>query len=84
MKISTIVQNGMTNTILYNTTIVSFDSKRIILNSGGFLTNTTKRAINQISENFDLKISVYQNKKQWYVSYNGKEINFYDGIEIIR
>jgi hypothetical protein len=32
----------------------------------------------------DLKINVYQNKKQWYVSYNGEEFNFYDGIEIIR
>ena len=47
------------------------------LNSGGWQTVTTKDRINQYSP-----VRVYQRKFQWYVSLNGKEYPFMDGMVV--
>ena len=47
------------------------------LNSGGWQTSTTKDRINQYSP-----VRVYQRKFEWYISLNGKEYPFMDGMVV--
>jgi len=68
-----------------NTDIVLFNKNYIILNTGGFYTNTTRNRLN----NFLNHGHVYQSKNIWYYEqYQTKEnedteeIRFFDGIKI--
>lgn len=58
---------NLTRITLYNTEVVSFNDDIIILNSGGWTTVTTKRRINQASEEFSLGIGIQQTKGQWLI-----------------
>ena len=60
----------------WNTDIVKFNNERIILNTGGWSTATTKRRMNQTSEQFNLGYQVYQKNYNWFVEYQGKTIPF--------
>ena len=71
--------------IYHKTAIVSFDQDKITLRSGGWETVTTKRKMNQASEQFNLKFSVYQKDYVWYVvTPQGHTIEFTDGITLKR
>jgi len=88
-KTSIITENGMTKVIYHNTPVVSFNDKEIILNSGGWLTNTTKTRMNQAANQYNLGYNVYQEKKVWYVSLKDVNGNYYslpfnDGFKIHR
>lgn len=61
---------------LYSTCIVQFNNDKIILNTGGYETSTTKNRMNQASEEFNLGFSVFQKKGIWYVNYKGDTIEF--------
>jgi hypothetical protein len=79
-----------------NTIIVKWDgSKNITLNSDGWQTVTTKRKMNQASNQFGLGYTVYQHKGEWFVCVFGRspegypsalkhhgavDFPFYDGI----
>jgi len=83
--------NGMTQVILHSTPIVKWDEKKIILNSGGWETYTTKSRMNEVGSAFNLKYSVYQEKGVWFVVKdidNGRDwdnpILFIDGMELAR
>ena len=70
-------------TVRYHSTdVVVFDEKAITLNSGGWLTVTTKTRMNQASRQFDLGYHVFQKNSDWFVDYNGKTIPFEDGLTI--
>ncbi len=74
----------VTEVKLYNTIVVSFDSKHITLNNGGWQTVTTKARMNQASQEFNLGFSVYQVKGNWIVSFKGKEIEYTNGMILRR
>ena len=74
--------DGFKTVVYYSTPIVKFNDSQIILNSGGYMTSSTKKRMNQISEEFDLGFYVYQVNKQWFVDKNGIPQLFYDGISL--
>jgi hypothetical protein len=69
-------RDGKTEVTYHNTTVVSFDADKIILNCGGWWTSTTKNRMNQTSNQFDLGFRVSQKDFLWYVEYQGKVIEF--------
>ena len=60
----------------WSTDIVRFNNERIILNTGGWSTVTTKLRMNQASNQFNLGYNVYQKDFNWFVEYQGKTIPF--------
>ena len=63
---------------LHNTYVVKINPNgTYTLNSGGWQTATTKDRINQYSP-----VRVYQEKYQWFVTINGKEYPFMDGMVV--
>ena len=74
------------NVVLYNTTVVRYDpvKDKLTLNSGGWLTVTTKQRMNQFMDEYNLPLNVYQEDFEWYV-YNresGETVTFTDNMEI--
>lgn len=76
--------NGMTNVVYHSTAVVKFDSKKIILSSGGWHTNTTKTRMNQASNQYGLGFNVYQKDFAWFVDFKGKTHDFEDGLTLDR
>lgn len=89
--------NGTTIVKYHNTAVVMFDKDMIILHSGGWdkggtggwsgnyrPSYSTKARMNQTSSQFDLGYQVFQRDWIWYVSFKGKTIPFYDGMELKR
>lgn len=74
----------MTTFYYHNTAIVQvFGNGNIKLNSGGWRTATTKLAMNQASNEFNLGFSVSQRKGVWYVTTaQYGEMPFEDGMTI--
>lgn len=60
-------ENGSTKVVLHGTVIVAFNSHRVILNSNGWRTVTTKQRMNQASKEYGLGFTVYQRNWEWYV-----------------
>lgn len=58
---------------LHETDIVKWKWDRIVLNHGGWVTNTTKRRMNQCSEDFNLGFSVYSRLGTMWVTFKGKD-----------
>jgi hypothetical protein len=74
---TTVRQKGATLSVRYHTTdVVKATPKRITLDTGGWFSNTTKTRMNQASHQFDLGVSVNQDKGKWYAEYKGKKKEF--------
>lgn len=69
---------------LYDTEVVRFNDSRIILNTGGWKTVTTKQRMNQASLDYHLMFGVHQMKGQWFVSYDSVEIPFPNDVLILQ
>jgi len=67
---------NLTEIIYYSTKIVSFNNDKIILDTGGHFTPTTKRRINQTSQMFNLDFEVIQKNWQWIVTYKDEKYIF--------
>lgn len=83
----TTIANDKTHTVVtYQTTrIVRFNGREIILDSGGWESVTTKRKMNQASNQFDLGYGVMQKNGVWTVRLpNGKTVPFVDGMKFKR
>lgn len=52
----------------------------IRLNSGNWRTATTKRAMNQASNQDALGFSVFQKAREWFVTWRGETVPFEDGM----
>lgn len=52
----------------HSTIIVAFNATDITLCHGGHVSVTTKRKMNQVSNQFDLGVHVYQKAGQWFIS----------------
>jgi hypothetical protein len=76
--------NGDLTVKLYTTDILKKIGNKIILNSGGFKTSTTKERINQFLGNYGFK--VYQQAGTWFINNSRndkiKDVEFIDGIEL--
>lgn len=76
---------GYTCVVYHQTCVVRWNSERIILNTGGYETVTTKRRMNQAANQFRLGFQVYQQNHVWYVDYAGMSLRFLgDVIELDR
>lgn len=74
-------ETGTVNYFYHDTPIVGvFTDGSIRLNSGGWQTATTKRAMNQASNQDNLGFQVFQRKHAWFVSWKGLEVPFVDGM----
>jgi hypothetical protein len=74
--------NGNQFVQYHYTRVVEWNSREIILNTGGWETPTTKNRMNQTSNQFNLGFSVYQKNHNWYVSYKGEDIKF-EGDKVV-
>ena len=75
-------ENGTTTITFHATDIVKFSSEAIQLDSGGWLTATTKTRMNQASNQFDLGYSVFQKGGAWFVKTKSGTIPFEDKMVI--
>ena len=75
----TVYQNGDKIYRLHDTDIISYIGDKIVLNSGGYRTRTTKSRINEFLPS---NISVYQKDYTWYIIRNGEKIEYADGMEL--
>lgn len=74
-------QDNRTQYWLHNTCIVeAYDDGRVKLHSGGWMTATTKMAMNQVSSQFNLGFRIFQCQGVWFVSHMGRDLPFHDGL----
>ena len=83
-KTNIVTLEGLTSVIYHNTAVVQFNRDKIILNSDGWETATTKTRMNQASYQYSLGFDVYQVDFSWYVNYKGETIPFKDGMILKR
>ena len=70
--------------VLHDTAIVQYfvDSDRVILNSGGWRSVTTKARMNQVADEWELDFKVYQKEHEWFVILpDGSNVPFTDYME---
>lgn len=76
-------RDGVKTVIYHNTDVVIWDQNtgEVTLNSGGWMTNTTKTRMNQAANEYGLGFGVYQQKFDWYVDLpDGTTVDFKDGM----
>jgi len=77
-------ENGYTRVILHHTPIVEFDSDVIRLNTGGYVTATTVKRMNESAESFGLDFAASRSKEEVKVTLYGKTHTFIDSIVLCR
>ena len=78
-------ENGLNYVQYHATKVVQWNASKIILNSNGWHTATTKLRMNQASRQFDLDFVVSQRDFEWSVTTpNGDVVPFVDKIELSR
>lgn len=80
-SISTV--NGARHYTYHRTVVVIVNpDKSIRLDSGGWKTNTTRTAMNQASNQDKLGFRVAQRAGDWFVTWQGRELPFVDGMTL--
>ena len=74
---------AITSVKYHNTDVVKFSHNWIVLNSGGYRTYTTKKRMNQTSQEYNLGYKVFQYNYNWFVTYKGKTIEYNNNQLII-
>ncbi len=70
-------QDGVLRVTYHSTNVVTvYPNGRIVLDTGGWQTATTKARMNQASNQFGLGFCVYQKAFQWYVDIDGHTIEW--------
>ena len=83
-KTTVYTDNGTTKVKYHQTDVVKFNNERIVLDSGGWETSTTKKRMNQTSDQFDLGYYVFQKSFVWYVDFKGDTFDFVDNMILYR
>jgi hypothetical protein len=79
--LSVVTHNNIIVAKLYDTKIVISEGNKVTLNSGGWLTNHTKKCMNLVLANSYLNVS--QKKGQWFVTFKGTTtVPFEDGMTV--
>ena len=82
-KTNVVTDNNVLMVSYHNTIVVKVTNNRYVtLNTGGWYSDTTKRRMNQASNQYGLRYSVYQVDFTWYVSIGDDVQPYYDGIVI--
>ncbi|MCK4706758.1 MAG: hypothetical protein KAT90_14880 [Gammaproteobacteria bacterium] len=77
--------NGLLTCIYVSTAIVQEGKGKLILNSGGYQTVTTKKKMNQFANQYlNGAFSVYQVKFEWFVDYRGFTFEFSDNMDLVK
>ena len=82
---TTVRYNETTNcsqVLLHGHQICTFDhnTQAVKLDSCGYETTTTKSRLNAILEEVKYGAKVFQKNFNWFVSYQSKTVNFFDGM----
>lgn len=77
-------RDNMTCVQYHDTVIVSFNEDRIILSTGGFVTATTCRRMNQAAQDYGLDFEVTIKNKAMQLTYKEKTFDFPGDIVLIR
>ena len=85
-KTATKVESDRYGTVVtyHGTEVVAFNKREIVLRNGGYRTVTTKRRMNQVSDEFCLGFRVFQKDHDWFVEYRGETHEFFDGMVLYR
>ena len=75
-------ENGQTVCRYHGTAVVRANGTSITLDSGGWLTSTTKKRMNQCANDWNLNFNVFQKNHEWFVTYGGETIPFEDGMKL--
>ena len=68
---------GVLRVTYHNTPVVTvYPNGRIVLNTNGYFTVTTKTRMNQASRQFNLGFHVYQENFDWFVDVDGHTLEF--------
>lgn len=81
----TIIRNINCLSVQLHRTVVVFQDKTndiVTLNTGGWHTVTTKTAMNEALRQLGVKAYVSQKKGQWYVTIEGKTVEYFDKMKI--
>lgn len=82
-NVVTLADDGSRLFIYHSTVIVrKYTDGRVVLDSGGYHTNTTKNAMNQAAYQYGMGFSVSQRKGDWFVRWGEQEISFTDGMTL--
>ena len=71
--------------VYHDTRVAEIKDGNLILNSGGWMTQTTKKRMNQFCDMFGLPYHVYQEDFDWHIvkDYDwDNPIEFFDGISL--
>jgi len=72
---------GMEACVYHRTKVVRWGRGTVTLNSGGHETYTTKKRMNEVSEEYRLGFRVFQKDHQWFVKLpTGSVVEFRDGM----
>jgi len=78
-----VFQDGQDTVVQYHDTeVVRFSKNRIVLDSGGWRTSTTKARMNQAANQYDLPFQVFQKRHEWFVTTTLGDRLFEDGMVI--
>ena len=73
-----ILPDGSVGIMLHSTYVVKINPENLYtLSTGGWTTSTTKDRINKYSP-----VRVHQRKYEWYITMNGKEYPFIEGMVV--
>ena len=75
-KTAVVSIDGVLTVIYHQTPVVRVFEDKIILNTGGYFTPTTKTRMNQASTQYDLGFRVFQKQGTWYVYWNCNTVEF--------
>ena len=76
-------RDGITRIVYHSTSVVEIaPDGSVTLDSGGWRTSTTKTRMNQASNQFALGFQVYAKHGAWFVSFDGRDLPFSDGMTI--
>jgi len=82
-KTSVINDNNQLLVAYHSTVVVKVvNNQYVILKSGGWLTNTTKRRMNEASDAFRLNYRVFQQGFAWFVETPEGTFDYYEGMII--
>ena len=80
---TTRTSNGVLIVTYQNTAVVEVHNNQyVILNNDGWYTPTTKRRMNQASEQYRLNFHVYQKNNEWFVKTPTQTAEYTNGIII--
>ncbi|KKL91925.1 hypothetical protein LCGC14_1889860 [marine sediment metagenome] len=72
------IRDGIGQVIYHNTDVVTWDARKVTLDTGGWRTVTTKTRMMQAANQFDLGYQVFQRDFGWHVKTKAGTFEFND------